>query len=192
MSMAGSGSSSGWGARFPIVAFLVTLCVVAGVKLVRSGRGSLMQDGENLSVDWNDPFWELFALVAAFVIGIVVPLWVMKWKERRAERCTDFTHAFDRPLDSPRSVVEQAKPLPMEGEMLVPDASVSEVAELSRLFELQEIRFVTRQTYIDNAFHWYGNGGMGTRMCVIVHPDDVARARPIIDKVLNPPMGDGE
>lgn len=187
--MNGSESSSGWGVRFPIVAFLVTLCVVAGMKLVLSGRSSLMQDGVNLSVDLNDPFWELFSLMAAFVIGIAVPLWVMKWKKRRAESCTDFTHTFDRPLDSPEPQAHQEKPLPMEGEMLVPDASVSEVAELSRLFELQGIRFTTRQTYIDNAFHWYGNGGMGTRMCVIVHPDDVARAQPIADRVMSQPTG---
>ncbi len=75
---------------------------------------------------------------------------------------------------------------PIVGEILVPDASVSEVSELAPLLEAANIRFAVRQTVLDNSFHQYGNGGMGTRMCIIVHPDDAARAQPIINSTLYP------
>ena len=73
---------------------------------------------------------------------------------------------------------------PVVGVILVPDASVSEVSELAPLLESANIRFAVRQTVLDNSFHQYGNGGMGTRMCIIVHPDDAARAQPIMQKAL--------
>ena len=75
---------------------------------------------------------------------------------------------------------------PVVGEILVPDASVSEVSELAPLLEAANIRFAVRQTVLDNSFHQYGNGGMGTRMCIIVHPGDAARAQPIINSTLYP------
>jgi hypothetical protein len=75
---------------------------------------------------------------------------------------------------------------PVVGVILVPDASVSEVSELAPLLESANIRFAVRQTVLDNSFHQYGNSGMGTRMCIIVHPDDAARAQPIINSTIYP------
>jgi len=167
--------TAGAASRFSLYTFLVALLVVAGVKVYRAGGRSLM-GGSPLAVDANDPFWELFWLIFAYAIGIGVPVAVISWKRRRA--CTDFTKAFANKMPPPKADVSS-------GALLVPDASVSEVAELSKKFEAQGIRFEVRQTYIDNAFHWrFGNGGLGTRMCVYVHPDDCAAARPIADVVL--------
>lgn len=179
-------SSTTWGAlaRLPLVAFLVTLCVVAGVKLVRAGQGSLMQEGLCLSIDPNDPFWQLFLLVGAIVVGVAIPLWCISWRNRRRE--TDFTRGYEGRTVAPAIKPDEASARPLDGVLLVPDASVLEVNELVRLFKAEGIRFALRQTVIDTAFHRRGNGGLGTRMCVAVHPSDVARAQPLVDKVLNP------
>ena len=32
----------------------------------------------------------------------------------------------------------------------------------------------------DRAFHMFGNGGMGTRMCVLVPPSEYARAKEVV------------
>lgn len=160
----------GEASRFQLSAFLVTLLIVVGVKLVRSG------------LDANDPIWQIVGLVITLAIGVGVPLAVIKWKRRRDR--TDFTKAFGNKMPRPRTDVPA-------GELLVPDASVAEVAELSKRFEAQGIRFEVRQTVIDNSFHQFGNGGIGTRMCVYVHPDDCAAAQPIVDNALTASGVDG-
>ena len=155
----------------------------------------------------NDPTLQLAIIVAAVVAGVMIILWVITMRTRDPGECTDFTHAFDRPPEEglissrprvppppPEPEVDELPPLepemnespPIVGEILVPDASVSEVSELAPLLEAANIRFAVRQTVLDNSFHQYGNGGMGTRMCIIVHPDDAARAQPIINSTLYP------
>jgi hypothetical protein len=155
----------------------------------------------------NDPTLQLAIIVAAVVAGVMIILWVITRRARDPGECTDFTHAFDRPPREglapsrprvppppPEPEVGELPPLepemdespPVVGEILVPDASVSEVSELAPLLEAANIRFAVRQTVLDNSFHQYGNSGMGTRMCIIVHPDDAARAQPIINSTLYP------
>ena len=155
----------------------------------------------------NDPTLQLAIIVAAVVAGVMIILWVITRRARDPGECTDFTHAFDRPPGEglassrprvppppPEPEVAELPPLepemdespPVVGEILVPDASVSEVSELAPLLEAANIRFAVRQTVLDNSFHQYGNGGMGTRMCIIVHTDDAARAQPIINSTIYP------
>lgn len=45
----------------PLVIFLLTLCVVAGVKIVRSGHRSLMDERFAFGIDLADPFWDVLA-----------------------------------------------------------------------------------------------------------------------------------
>ena len=155
----------------------------------------------------NDPLLQLAAIVAAVAAGVIAVLLVVTRRARNSGECTDFTHAFDRPpgeglassrprvpAPPPEPEVDELPPLepemdespPVVGVILVPDASVSEVSELAPLLESANIRFAVRQTALDNSFHRYGNGGMGTRMCIIVHPDDAARAQPIISRTIYP------
>ena len=155
----------------------------------------------------NDPTLQLAAIVAAVVTGVMVILWVITRRTRNPGECTDFTHAFDRPPGEgftssrphvspppPEPEMDELPPLkpemaespPVVGVILVPDASVSEVSELAPVLESANVRFAVRQTVLDNSFHQYGNGGMGTRMCIIVHPDDAARAQPIINSAIYP------
>ena len=171
----------------PLTVFLLSLLVFVGVRLVRSGQGSVMQKG--VVLEGGDPFLPIVAVAVALAAGIAV-FGMAAGRRRRVARacadCRDFTHTFDRVDDLPAAADAPVAP-PFEGVMLVPDASVAEVAELARGLEAQGIRFFTRQTVIDNAFHWLGNGGMGTRMCVFVHPDDEARARSAVERVLKVP-----
>ena len=155
----------------------------------------------------NDPLLQLAAIVAVVAAGVMVILWVITRRARNPGECTDFTHAFDRPPGEGRAPsrprvpapplepeVDELPPLEPEmdespsvvGVILVPDASVSEVSELAPVLESANVRFAVRQTVLDNSFHQYGNGGMGTRMCIIVHPDDAARAQPIINSAIYP------
>ena len=155
----------------------------------------------------NDPTLQLATIVAAVAAGVMAILWIITRRVRNPGECTDFTHAFDRPPGEglassrprvppppPEPEVAELPPLepemdespPVVGVILVPDASVSEVSELAPLLEAANIRFAVRQTVLDNSFHQYGNGGMGTRMCIIVHPGDAARAQPIINSTLYP------
>ena len=153
----------------------------------------------------NDPTLQLAAIVAAVAAGVIAVLLVVTRRARNPGECTDFTHAFDRPPgegrapsrphvptpslepevdERPSLEPEMDESPPVVGVILVPDASVSEVSELAPLLESANIRFAVRQTVLDNSFHQYGNSGMGTRMCIIVHPDDAARAQPIMQKAL--------
>ena len=160
--------------------------------------------------EWNltsDPLLQLAAIVAVVAAGVMAILWVITRRTRNPGECTDFTHAFDRspgegcapsrprlPAPPPEPEVDERPPLepemdespPVVGEILVPDASVSEVSELAPLLEAANIRFAVRQTVLDNSFHQYSNSGMGTRMCIIVHPDDAARAQPILNSTIYP------
>ena len=171
--------------RFPLIAFLLTLCLVAGVKIVRSGHRLLIDDRIALGIDMSDPFWELFYWVVAIALGIWIPLLVKKLMGRRRNtEVTDYVKAFERRQADSRKPVAAA-PEKVNGVLLVSDASVAETAEICERLEKRGIRFEVRQTFIDNACHIFGRNytgtcGNGTRMCIYVHPDDCAEAERLV------------
>ena len=171
--------------RFPLVVFLLTLSVVAGVKIVRSGHASLMDDRIALGIDMSDPFWELFVWIVAIALGVWIPRLVTKWmRGRQNPEVTDYVKAFERAQTNPREPAAFA-PEKVDGVLLVPDASVVETAEICERLEKRGIRFEVRQTFIDNDCHIFGRNytgtcGNGTRMCIYVHPDDCAEAEKIV------------
>ena len=177
--------TAGAASRFQLIVFLLTLCVVAGVKIVRSGHGSLMDDRFVLGIDASDPFWCVFGWIAAIALGIGIPLLVMKFlRGRQDAEVKDYVKAFERAQAVPPKRAAAA-PEKVNGVLLVPDASVAETAEICERLEKRGIRFEVRQTLIDNACHVFGGnytgtGGNGTRMCVFVHPDDCAEAEKTI------------
>lgn len=124
--------------------------------------------------------------VLALMASIVVWFGAVGRKRRRAENRTDFTRAFDRLGESSAKSATDPVPCLPAGVLLVPDISVWETTGLSRLLEERGIRFEVRQTAIDREFSRFGNGGLRTRMCIIVHPDDAVRAQAIADRYLNP------
>ena len=61
--------------------------------------------------------------------------------------------------------------------VLLNDAPVHEAKALAEKLESENIRCRLELLNEDRAFHLYGNGGMGTRMCVLVAPSDYNAAK---------------
>ncbi|MCR5751004.1 MAG: hypothetical protein K6G91_03500 [Kiritimatiellae bacterium] len=61
--------------------------------------------------------------------------------------------------------------------VLVDDAPVHEAKAVAERLESAHIRSRIELLKEDRAFHLYGNGGMDTRMCVLVAPGDYAAAK---------------
>ena len=57
------------------------------------------------------------------------------------------------------------------------DVPVHEAKSMAERLESEHIRCRLELLKEDRAFHLYGNGGMGTRMCVLVAPSDYAAAK---------------
>jgi len=61
--------------------------------------------------------------------------------------------------------------------VLIDDVPVHEAKALADKLEAAHMRCRLELLKEDRAFHLYGNGGMGTRMCVLVAPSDYAAAK---------------
>ena len=131
-----------------------------------------MQGWCSPSIDWNDPFWQLFAYVAAIAVGIGIPLFVLKLRNHRDRQVSDFVKEFERMEGMRSNAPHRAMAAPQDLVLLAPDVFVYEAKELADRFASAGIRFEVRQSTIDNDFHLFGNSGMGTRMSIYVHPDD--------------------
>ena len=66
--------------------------------------------------------------------------------------------------------------------VLLNDAPVHEAKALAEKLESENIRCRLELLNEDRAFHLYGNGGMGTRMCVLVAPSDYNAAKKMLMK----------
>ena len=64
--------------------------------------------------------------------------------------------------------------------VLLNDSPVHEAKALADNLESSQIRCRLELLKEDHAFHLYGNGGMGTRMCVLVAPSDYAAAKKLL------------
>lgn len=68
--------------------------------------------------------------------------------------------------------------------LLIPNVAVYEVDPLCEKFAEAGIRFQPGRYDHQQAFSRFGRGGLDSRMYVWVHKDDVARARPIAERLL--------
>jgi len=66
--------------------------------------------------------------------------------------------------------------------VLLNDSPVHEAKALAKKLESEHIRCRLELLKEDRAFHLYGNGGMGTRMCVLVAPSDYNAAKKMLMK----------
>ena len=64
--------------------------------------------------------------------------------------------------------------------VLLNDAPVHEAKALAEKLDAAQIRCRLELLKEDRAFHLLGNGGMGTRMCVLVAPSDYAAAKKML------------
>ena len=63
--------------------------------------------------------------------------------------------------------------------VLVGDCAVFEAKEIAGRLEESGVRCRVETICEDRSFHLFGNGGMGTRMCVLVPPSEYERAKKI-------------
>ena len=64
--------------------------------------------------------------------------------------------------------------------VLIDDVPVHEAKALADKLEAAHMRCRLELLKEDRAFHLFGNGGMGTRMCVLVAPSDYAAAKKML------------
>ena len=64
--------------------------------------------------------------------------------------------------------------------VLIDEVPVHEAKALAEKFDAAQIRCRLELLKEDRAFHLFGNGGMGTRMCVLVAPSDYAAAKKML------------
>ena len=64
--------------------------------------------------------------------------------------------------------------------ILLGDCAVFEAREEADRLEAAGIRCRLEVLHEDKAFHRFGNGGMGTRMCVLVPPGEYERAKAVV------------
>ena len=65
--------------------------------------------------------------------------------------------------------------------VLMDDVAVYEAKAAAETLEKAQIRCRLELLKEDRAWHRYGNGGLGTRMCVLVAPSDYAAARKLVE-----------
>ena len=65
--------------------------------------------------------------------------------------------------------------------ILLGNCAVFEAREAADRLETAGIRCRLEVLHEDKAFHRFGNGGMGTRMCVLVPPDEYERAKSVVN-----------
>ena len=77
-----------------------------------------------------------------------------------------------------RADAEDAPPQMVNGwAVLLDDCVVFEAKRIADRLEGAGIRCQLEILHEDRAFHWYGNGGLGTSMRVLVSPSDFDRAK---------------
>jgi len=64
--------------------------------------------------------------------------------------------------------------------VLVGDCAVFEAKEIAGRLEESGVRCRVETVCEDRSFHLFGNGGMGTRMCVLVPPSEYERAKRLV------------
>ena len=72
------------------------------------------------------------------------------------------------------------KQVPVKAEAAAPAAAADEAKAAAETLEKAQIRCRLELLKEDRAWHRYGNGGLGTRMCVLVAPSDYAAARKLV------------
>ena len=65
--------------------------------------------------------------------------------------------------------------------VLMDDVAVHEAKAAAETLEKAQIRCRLELLKEDRAWHRFGNGGLGTRMCVLVAPSDYAAARKLVE-----------
>ena len=152
---------------FAAIVVAVLLVVLTTVEMVQSGQ-------------WHG---------SAMIVVVVVPLLAIQF----------YAVARQKPVKGPEEIDDDDGSIDwreenVDGEIvdvwngwavLLHDVPVHEAKAVAEKLEESHIRCRLELLREDRAFHRFGNGGMGTRMCVLVAPSDYDAAK----KLLPQPVG---
>ena len=143
---------------FGVIGVIALLVMLETVEMVQSGR------------------WRGGAIFAVFVV-VALPLVILFARPKPVkgvEELDDDDGGIDWREENVGGEVVQI----WNGwAVLLNDAPVHEAKALAERLESEHIRCRLELLKEDRDFHLYGNGGMGTRMCVLVAPSDYAAAK---------------
>ena len=122
--------------------------------------------------------------VVAVLLGIVVSLFVLQLRSSSTMKpCKDVSELDDddggidwREENAPEEDVAMRK----GWAVLMDDVAVHEAKAAAESLEKAQIRCRLELLKEDRDWHRFGNGGLGTRMCVLVALGDYAAARKIV------------
>ena len=122
--------------------------------------------------------------VVAVLLGIVVSLFVLQLRSSSTMKpCKDISELDDDDggMDWREENVSEEEFAMWKGwAVLMDDVAVHEAKAAAETLEKAQIRCRLELLKEDRAWHRYGNGGLGTRMCVLVAPSDYAAARKLV------------
>ena len=123
--------------------------------------------------------------VVAVLLGIVVSLFVLQLRSSSTMKpCKDISELDDDDggIDWREENVSEEEFAMWKGwAVLMDDVAVHEAKAAAETLEKAQIRCRLELLKEDRAWHRYGNGGLGTRMCVLVAPSDYAAARKLVE-----------
>ena len=120
----------------------------------------------------------------AIILGIVVSLFVLQLRSSSTMKpCRDISELDDddggidwREENAPEEDVAMWK----GWAVLMDDVAVHEAKAAAESLEKAQIRCRLELLKEDRDWHRFGNGGLGTRMCVLVAPSDYVAARKLV------------
>lgn len=147
---------------FAAIAVVVLLGVLETVEMVQSGR-------------WHGG--AIFILVVVPLLAIQFCSFTRQKPVKDIEELDDDDGGIDWREDNTDGEMVDVR---NGWAMLLNDAPVHEAKALAEKLEESHIRCRLELLKEDRAFHHFGNGGMGTRMCVLVAPSDYDAAKKLL------------
>ena len=148
---------------FAAIVVAVLLVVLTTVEMVQSGQ-------------WHG---------RAMLVVVVVPLLAFQFYAVARQKPVKGPEEIDDDGDGgidwrEENVVGEAVPMWNGWAVLLHDVPVHEAKAVAEKLEESHIRCRLELLREDRAFHHFGNGGMGTRMCVLVAPSDYDAAKKLL------------
>ena len=123
-------------------------------------------------------------VTGAAILFILVSLLVLQFRSfSKMKPCKDISELDDDDggIDWREENVSEEEFAMWKGwAVLMDDVAVHEAKAAAETLEKAQIRCRLELLKEDRAWHRYGNGGLGTRMCVLVAPGDYAAARKLV------------
>ena len=124
-------------------------------------------------------------VTGAAILFILVSLLVLQFRSfSKMKPCKDISELDDDDggIDWREENVSEEEIMMWKGwAVLMDDVAVHEAKAAAEALEKAQIRCRLELLKEDRAWHRFGNGGLGTRMCVLVAPSDYAAARKIVE-----------